>query len=109
MSADNRRHSRVRVRWPVIVQTPNGLVDGKTENLALSGAFIRLRGHLVSKQNLQMVLDVKGRFVLCTAQVVWSDERDSSNQSKSLGIGVRFTTLMLCDREFLYREISGRL
>jgi hypothetical protein len=54
-----------------------------------------------------MVLDVKGRFIPFTARIVWSDERSSFNQSKSIGLGVHFTRMMLHDRELLYGEISG--
>ena len=108
MGIENRRHLRVRVKWSVVIRTPNGLVDGKIENLSLSGSFIRLSGQLDSNHNLPMVLDVKGRFISCTAQVVWTDSHDLSDKSKSLGIGVRFTRMMLHDREFLHRELLNR-
>jgi len=107
MSTDNRRHSRARVKWPVSIKAPTGLVDGTTENLSLSGAFIRLSKQLNSSAEIPLVLSAKGRFIPCTAQVVWSDERNLSYQRKFLGIGVRFTRMMLHDREFLYSEISG--
>ena len=107
MKEDNRRHSRARVRWPVVIHTPTGLVDGKTEDLSLVGAFIRLSKELNSNHNLPLVLDVKGRFIPCTAQIVWSDERNLSDQRKFLGIGVRFTRIMLHDRAFLHGEISN--
>ena len=54
-------------------------------------------------------LDTKGRFIPCTAQVVWSEERNLSDQRRFLGIGVRFTSMMLHDREFLYGEISEHI
>jgi hypothetical protein len=107
MGTENRLHSRARVRWPVVIQTPTGLVDGKTENLSLGGGFIRLSNELNSSHNLPVVLNAKGRFISCTAQIVWSDERNLSDQRKFLGIGVRFTRIMLHDREFLHGEISN--
>jgi len=107
VSIDNRRHQRATFKCPVVIQTTTGLLDGKTENLGLSGAFIRLPSQLESNHNLPMVLDIKGRLIPCTAQVVWSDESSPFRQSKSLGVGVRFTRMMLHDREFLYGEISG--
>ena len=109
MGIENRRHLRARVKWHIVIRTPNGLVDGKTENLSLRGAFIRLSGQLDSNQSLPMVIDAKGRFVSCTAQVVWTDNRDLSASSKSLGIGVRFTQMMLNDRQFLHGQISNHL
>ena len=109
MKVNSRRHARVRVRWPVVIQTPTGLVDGTTEDLSLGGAFIRLSRELNSNHNLPLVFDVEGRFVPCNAQIVWSDERNLSDQRKFLGIGVRFTRMMLNDRAFLHGEISNRI
>ena len=109
MQTESRRHSRAWVKWPVEIHTPPGLVDGVTANLSLSGALIRLSKELNSKHHLPMVLNSKGRLIPCNAQVVWSEERTVSNQSRLLGIGVRFTRMMPHDREFLHREISDRI
>ncbi len=106
---ENRRHPRAEVKWPVVILTPSGLVDGKTENLGLGGTFIRLSGQLESNHNLSVVITVKGRFISCTAQVVWADTPSSAGQNKASGIGVRFTRMMLNDRSFLHYEISNRL
>ena len=106
---ENRRHPRAEVKWPVVILTPNGLVDGKTENLGLGGTFIRLSGQLKSDHNLPVVITVKGRFISCTAQVVWSDIPGSAGQNRASGIGVRFTKMMLNDRSFLHYEISNHL
>ena len=84
---------------------PTGIVDRTTENLSLSGAFIRLARQLNSSAEMPLVLNAKGRFIPCTAQVVWSNERDLSDQRKFLGIGVRFTRMILHDRDFLHGEI----
>ena len=108
MQTENRRHTRARIKWPVVIQTPTGLIDGTTVNLSLRGAFIRLSRQLSSSDEIPLVLNVKGRFIPCSAQIVWSDERNLSDQRKFLGIGVRFTRMMLHDREFLHGEISNR-
>jgi hypothetical protein len=107
METDNRHHTRAKVKWPVSLKVPTGIVDGTTENLSLSGAFIRLSKQLNSSAEIPLVLNAKGRFIPCTALIVWSDERNLSDQRKFLGIGVRFTRMMLHDRAFLHREISN--
>ena len=107
MRIEKRRYSRAGVKWPVIIQTPTGLVDGTTENLSLGGAFIRVSSQLNSSHNFPVVLNGKGRLISCTAQVVWSDECKISDKNKSLGIGVRFTRMMLNDRQFLHGQISN--
>ena len=106
---DSRRHPRAEVKWPVVILSPNGLVDGKTENISLSGTFIRLAGQLKSNHNLPVVITVKGRFILCTAQVVWSDTPGPAGRNTASGMGVRFTKMMLNDRSFLHGEISDYL
>ena len=108
MGTDNRHHTRAKVNWPVSINAPTGIVDGTTENLSVSGAFIRLSRQLNSSTEIPLVLNAKGRFIPCTAEVVWSDERNLSDQRKFLGIGVRFTRMTLHDRAFLHREISNR-
>jgi Tfp pilus assembly protein PilZ len=108
MGTDNRHHTRAKVKWPVSFNAPTGIVDGTTENLSVSGAFIRLSRQLSSSDEMPLVLKAKGRLIPCSAEVVWSDESEVSDQRKSLGIGVRFTQMMLHDREFLHREISNR-
>ena len=107
METDNRHHTRAKVNWPVSINAPTGIVDGTTENLSLNGAFIRLSKQLSYSDELPLVLKAKGRLIPCSAEVVWSDESEVSDQRKSLGIGVRFTRMMLHDRAFLHGEISN--
>ena len=107
MGTDNRHHTRAKVNWPVSINAPTGIVDGTTENLSVSGAFIRLSRQLSSSDEMPLVLKAEGRLIPCSAEVVWSDESEVSDQRKSLGIGVRFTRMALHDREFLHGEISN--
>jgi hypothetical protein len=39
-SKENRRHRRARIKWPVVMTTPDGLIDGQTQNLSLGGGCI---------------------------------------------------------------------
>src|SRR5210317_1443152 len=107
MGTNNRRHTRAKVKWPVSINAPTGIVDGITENLSLSGAFIRLSKQLSYSDEMPLVLKAKGRLIPCSAEIFWSDESEVSDQRKSFGIGVRFTRMMLHDREFLHGEIAN--
>lgn len=109
MGTENRLHPRAKIRWPAVIQTSTAFVEGQTQNLSLGGAFIQLSEDLQLSQSLPVVLDAKGRKLPCTVQVVWSDTRTPYSQEKTSGIGVRFTRMMLHDREFLHDEISGYL
>jgi hypothetical protein len=61
METDNRHHTRAKVIWPVSINAPTGIVDGTTENLSLSGAFIRLSKQLSYSDEMPLVLKAKGR------------------------------------------------
>jgi Tfp pilus assembly protein PilZ len=89
--------------------TPNGLVDGRTENLSLGGAFIRFPEDCNLNHTLTMVITAKGRLISLTAKLIWVDTKSQGENSKSSGIGVRFTTIMMSDRQFLQRVINNHL
>jgi hypothetical protein len=56
MKTENRLHTRAKVKWPVSIKAPTGIIDGTTENLSLSGAFIRLSKQLNSSAEIPLVL-----------------------------------------------------
>jgi len=56
MGTENRLHARAKVKWPVSIKVPTGIIDGTTENLSLSGAFIRLSKQLNSSAEIPLVL-----------------------------------------------------
>jgi len=103
----NRRHQRAKVKCHVVIAANNDLVDGETQNLSLGGAFIRFSEEPSSNHNLNVVINAKGRFISCTAQVVWSNNSIRASSNKSIGVGVRFTKMMLNDRSFLHGEITN--
>jgi hypothetical protein len=56
METENRLHTKAKVKWPVSIQASTGIIDGTTENLSLSGAFIRLSKQLNSSAEIPLVL-----------------------------------------------------
>ncbi len=56
MGTENRLHTRAKVKWPVSIKAPTGIIDGTTENLSLSGALIRLSKQLNSSAEIPLVL-----------------------------------------------------
>ena len=106
---ESRRHPRADIKWPVVMLTHNGLVDGKTENLSLGGAFIRFPERPNVNHSLSMVITAKGRLISLTAEVVWSETQGRDDKSKFCKMGVRFTKIMISDRQFLSKMISKHL
>jgi c-di-GMP-binding flagellar brake protein YcgR len=73
---EQRRLSfRIKVDWPVTLETKKGLVEGKTKDISAGGA-------------LKMA-----------AIVIWSNNKNESNRPRV--IGVKFTEISLADLKYL--------
>ena len=106
-SQENRRHPRIKIKWPVVMTTSDGLVDGHTKNVSLGGAFIRCREKIHPEDNFRLVMTTKDRLILVNAKVMWSNGRESKGKSAYHKIGVHFTKISSNDRTFLSRVISS--
>jgi hypothetical protein len=101
---ENRRYTRARIKWPVVMTTPNGLVDGRTQNLSLGGAFIQCREIPDLQENFRLVISARERLILVNAEVIWSN-----GESTSYRMGIRFTKISSDDRIFLSGVISAHI
>jgi len=95
-SPENRRHARARIKWPVVMTTSNGLVDGQTHNVSLGGAFIRCQEKPDLEDNFRLVMSTKDRL-----------GRKSEGKSAYHEMGIRFTKISGNDRTFLSGVISN--
>ena len=107
-SRENRRHRRVKIKWPVVMTTSKGLVDGRTHNISLGGAFIRCPVKPILEENFRLVMTTKDRLILVNAELVWSNGHTSEGKSSQHEMGIRFTKLSSNDRSFLSGVISKR-
>ena len=41
ISQERRRYPRARARWPVTIETTQGVINTETHDISLDGAFIR--------------------------------------------------------------------
>ncbi len=98
---DQRRLSfRIKVDWPVTLETKKGLVEGKTRDISAGGAHIRCPEHLELNEPVFMTIkapDIEPMKVI--AIVIWSDSKDESNRPRV--IGVKFTEISLADLKYL--------
>ena len=108
-SSENRRHPRARIKWPVVMATSNGLVDGYTQNVSLGGAFIRCPQKPDLEDNFRLVMSTKDRLVLVNAEIVWTNGHKSEGKSAYHEMGIRFTKISGNDRTFLSGVISNHV
>ncbi len=96
----NRLSFRIKVDWPVTLETARGSVEGKTRDISAGGAHIRCTQYLQLNEPVFMTIkapDIEPMKV--TAIVIWSDSKDESNRPRV--IGVRFTEISLADLKYL--------
>ena len=106
-SEENRRYPRAKIKWPVVMTSSAGLLDGQTLNISLGGALVRCRKIPDLQDNFRMVMTAKERLILVNAEVIWLNESESNDKSTFHGIGVRFTHISSNDRTFLRSVISS--
>ena len=103
----SRGQIRAKVRWPVQIQTSSGSVNGETQNISTSGAFIFCRDSSNLEDNLEMVINVPHRQSLSVmAKVVWKMATTVNESSPGSGIGVQFSDISPTDRQLLRNLIA---
>jgi len=91
---------RIKVEWPVIIETAGGSVEGKTRDLSAGGAHIRCKEHLHLNETVFMTMQAPDREPLeVAAKVVWSESKDESARPRI--IGVKFTEISAKDRRYI--------
>ena len=98
---EQRRLSfRMKVDWPVTLETARGLVEGKTRDISAGGAHIRCTEYLQLNEPVFMTIKAPDTEPMKVAAiVVWSDSKDESNRPRV--IGVKFTEIPLADQKYL--------
>ena len=101
---ERRMFQRAEIKWPVTIQTSQGLIEGKSGNLGAGGAYIYCdqtpkRGELIG-----LTIKPPDRPSLqITAEVLWK------GKVVPPGIGVRFVEISEDDSQFLYNVVSNHL
>ena len=103
---DRRCYPRTKVKLPVVKMVGDDLVDCEIEDLSLGGAFIRCSEMPNGKDTFHMVISAKGRLISLTGEMVWKDVKKFKNQTTFRGMGVRFSQLLIGDRQFLRDVIA---
>jgi hypothetical protein len=107
---ERRQFPRADVDWPVVIETAQRYVDGRTVDLSAGGAFICCREPIDQKEEFLMaIFDIPhlGRHLPISAEVVRSEIHCLDHDLLTHGIGVRFTQIADEDREFISTAVAG--
>jgi PilZ domain len=110
MRKERRRHPRVRIDWPVVIQREDRATAGVATDISASGLLIRTDKPPLPQERLQLFILVPEREAIKVKSAVsWSQADFCQNDFYPSGVGVRFTRVSRPDRAFLTDWIHGRL
>lgn len=112
MSKENRQHPRVKVNWPVTINTPQGPIVGVTKNISAGGAFVCIRKSLGPDEELLLsnshVRPWMSQLSI-GAKVTRQHVGKLDNETLSLYMGVQFTRLPAEARKRISEHVSTHL
>ena len=107
---ERRRHPRVRIDWPVVIQRKDRATVGVATDVSATGALIRTDKPPLPQEGLQVFILVPEREAIKVKSTVsWSQVDFCQNDCYPSGVGIRFTGGSKPDRAFLSSWIKSQL
>ena len=108
MKEERRLYPRAVIYSPVIIDTGQGFLRGRTLDISAGGAFVCCQGSLGRSGTLHMALfDVPllKRHLPVRAEVVRANNDYTDGQLRPQGMGVRFLEIAEVDRELIAKLV----
>ncbi len=110
MAVERRRHPRISISWPTIVQTRRGSIEAKSRDISEGGAFIEFAEELNLGDDFQIVFKPsQNRQISVTCEKAWCGNININGKETYSGMGVRFVKISGADRELLSTLVSDHL
>ena len=90
LGGDGRGGPRIKIKWPVIVKTAKGSMDGVTLDLGTDGAIILCANPLRLNEVFDIVINAPDQPIEAKAEVIWSNIYGPNDDITPRGMGVRF-------------------
>ena len=105
----DRGGPRVKVKWPVTVNTEKGSMEGVTLDLGTDGAFVSCAKPLRLNDVFDMVITAPEQAIEVKAEVVWSNIYGPNDDITPRGMGVRFLRISGKDRRAIAKAALEHL
>lgn len=111
MTQERRVYPRAKIKWPVIVKTDAGAMDGVTSDVTPNGVFIHCQKPLRLNVVFEMAIDIPNseHSITAKAEVVWSNRWGPDDEISPRGMGVRFVKIASEARKFIARAAMNNL
>jgi len=110
MASERRRHRRVRVTLPVVVQTPRGFMEGETRDISEGGVFVEYSEQPELGQTFQVIIKFsRDRSISVTGKKAWCGNIHINGKTTYSGMGVRFIEISPEDRQLISALVEKKL
>ncbi len=103
MSIEKRAYPRAKIKWPVVIKTDKGQMEGVTLNISPDGVFISCRKPLKLNEVFDLAIKIpkSKHSIKARAEVVWSNIYGPDDEISPRGMGVRFVRISSEARTFI--------
>ena len=111
MSNEKRDYPRAEIKWPAVIKTDKGTMDGITSNVTPNGVFIHCQKPLRINEVFELSIDIPntGQTLTARAEVTWSNRWGPDDEISPRGMGVRFVKISSEARKFIARAALNYL
>ena len=108
ITQERRKHPRVEVDWPAIVQTSHQFIGGDIGNISTGGVFIHCLTSPAQDGPFSIFIKTprEEKPLLATGRLAWSNILSCDDDIDSCGFGLRFTKLSRESRRVLSEATS---
>ena len=111
MSDEKREYPRAEIKWPAVIKTDQGTMDGVTSNVTPDGVFIHCQKPLRLNETFELTIDIPNsdQTLKARAEVTWSNRWSPDDEISPRGMGVRFVKISSEARKFIARAALNYL
>ena len=111
MNQEKREYPRAEIKWPAVIKTDQGTMDGVTSNVTPNGVFIHCQKPLKLNEIFELTIDIPNsdQTLTARAEVTWSNRWGPDDEISPRGMGVRFVKISGEARKFIARAALNYL
>ena len=101
MGIERRLHPRILVKWPAVVETTEGSLEGETKDISVDGVFIFCEKEPEIGENFPILIKPsEQRTISIVGEKIWSGSFTIDNKTV-FGMGVQFIQISTEDRNYI--------
>ena len=105
---DRRKSPRIDIRWPISIQTDQGVVSGETVNISSDGVSICCDEPIPLEKILQIsILPPDHQIIEISGRITWSDLCGIDAENTTVGIGLCFMEISKADKEYFTQVVAA--